>query len=302
MRQALLVAPIVSLVACELPSEDYSPLLPDTRLLIEQNDAAGLARAAGEPSHYAEVLNDLTTQTNEGLGAVLELIGTVTELPPSHLDNGAELVVWGPWAVEGVFGQLTIQGQDDGSLEWALQFRPEDQEDWVDGLIGVIDAGSTEEASTGRFTIDFSVAQTFEEIDGITGAVSVDYDIAANGAVAEVSFTQVSAEGVMPRDGTLRYAHTRGEGGQLDTVLEENVDGTDTDAPETIQTRARWDGTGAGRTDAELSGGDLGSAPHSETECWGSARTVTYYANTFTLEVDGESALCAFATPEFFGD
>ena len=114
MRLLLLFAP-AALMACQFPTDEYSPLLPDQRLIVGadgQDTGSALARSVGDPSLYAERLAELTERSNQGLGALIELVDVVTSLPPSY--TGAGEVAWGPWQVDEVFGQLSIEELDEG--------------------------------------------------------------------------------------------------------------------------------------------------------------------------------------------
>ena len=173
-----------------------------------------------------------------------------------------------------------------------------EDEPWLDALDGTVDAGADAAQSTGRFLVDLHAAGQVAG-EALEGQVNVDYALSANGATAEIDFTDVTAEGVVPVDGGLTFSQELGVGGYLDASIEDNVGGTATDAPELVNMRARWNANGAGRTDARLSGGDFTPDEHTETECWGSARTVVFYDNTFNGQTDGLVDDCAFGNAEF---
>ena len=299
MRISTLAPGLALVAACALPSEEVSQLLPDNRLVIEANTLGSQARQVGERSSYAETLSDLIGQTNDGLGELLELIDTVTELPPSYVDD--DEVLWGPWLADGMYGQLVVETLADDSHTWAIQFREEGsaEDAWADALRGEIETGSSESASSGHFTMDFSMADTLGAGETLQGQVQVTYQITEGGAEAEVVFEGVSQDGIMPADGTVWFSHQRDTGGVLDALLSRQVSGTDTDAEELVDMRARWDGDGAGRSDAYLSGGDFGESQHTETECWSVAHTVTYYENSFEPASNGNVEDCAFVEPDF---
>ena len=59
--------------------------------------------------------------------------------------------------------------------------------------------------------------------------------------------------------------------------------------------RSRWLPTGAGRSDARLSGGDLGSAQGIASECWDTSFDEVFYTdNVNYLPTEGSAASCAF--------
>ncbi len=303
MRNPVLALALFGAAACQLPfQEEYSPLLPDDRLLILTDSGPSQARSAGEESHYADMLAELTDRTNAGLEEVVGLIDTITALPPSY-NSGGE-VVWGPVTAEGVSGQLFIEERDDGGLDWGIQVRlPDaDEDDWGDALLGRVDAGATPETSSGSFAMDFGVAEAILETLGqgqaVSGALTVEYALSDAGVVTDVTFDGITADGVDPQDGTVHFEHTPGAGGLMDVVVEEDVAGTATDAPETIDARLRWDAEGAGRTDARVSGGDL-TEQATETECWTAQHTIVFYEHTHRDERSGDETACVFGEPSF---
>jgi hypothetical protein len=69
---------------------------------------------------------------------------------------------------------------------------------------------------------------------------------------------------------------------------------TDTAAMETGVIRSRWALTGAGRSDARLSGGDAQSGV-TVTECWDTAFNRVYVTVSPTGETAGNASDCVFA-------
>lgn len=299
MRSTLL-APLLFTAACELPSQEWSPLLPDDRLLVQQDSAAGSARSMGEPSEYAATLAELTSQANQGVGEVLELVGMITTLPASHIDSHAKLAVWGPFLIDGTAIQLTIQEDADAAITWGVQVRPSDEgAAWLDALAGHIDPGATEDGSVGHFAMDFGVAEVLELGDDLAGEVEVAYTLRRAGATTDITFDGLSETVTVPVDGTIHFDYDRDQGGEMLATLADDVDGSPSDVPETVALRARWDERGAGRTDALLSGGDFGDDEHTESECWSTVRTVVYYTNSFQDVADGNESECTFTEASF---
>ena len=75
------------------------------------------------------------------------------------------------------------------------------------------------------------------------------------------------------------------------------VDGDDPGAAaEDSVLRSRWLPDGAGRTDARISGGDLGALEVTASECWGRNFRRVYYTDSADFApTEGEVAACAFA-------
>ena len=74
-------------------------------------------------------------------------------------------------------------------------------------------------------------------------------------------------------------------------------------AAENALIRSRWLSTGAGRSDAMLSGGDLADLEVTATECWDAQFGRTFYSDSVTWQpTEGDAGSCAFADvalPEF---
>lgn len=301
MRPAMTLAPLALALtaACELPTQELSPLLPDQRLLVEQNDATAQARTMGEPSLHAQTLSELTTQSNEGVGQILDLVQMITNFPASWISPRGDEVIWGPYIVEDVAAQLFIREQTDAAVSWGIQLRPDGEEDWTDALLGTIEPGATPELSTGTFTMDFSAASLLAIAGDLEGQVAVSYDLRAAGARTDIAFGGLTGtEGKVPVDGAVHFDYDRGVGGHMDATLSDDVDGSGSSAEETVALHSRWDDQGAGRTDALLTGGDLGTDAHVESECWSAAHTVVFHSNTLTGMSTGDETACAFAEAE----
>lgn len=296
MRPRLL-ALLTLTAACELPSQEWSPLLPDGRLLVlpTESNPAARARALGEPSHYAQTLAQVTEQANQGVGDVLSLVEMLTGLPPSHIDTPASMAIWGPFVLDGTEARLVIQENTDESLRWGIQLRdPDEERDWTDALLGHVEPGATPETSTGHFTVDFAAAEALQLGEDLSGQVDVQYGLRRAGATTDITFEGLGETATVPVQGTIHFDHDRGQGGQMVTTLDDNVDGSESAATERVTLRARWADDGAGRSDARITGGDFGETEHAETECWSSLRTVVFYANTYEEVSDGEEGLCTF--------
>src|SRR5690606_4158029 len=94
---------------------------------------------------------------NSGIGEILLGLDEVTSFRPTYTPDD-HTALWGPWLEDGLWGKLWVRGELDGSYTWALSIRPEEsaEGDWSDVVSGSVEAGATEEASVGRFAIDFT--------------------------------------------------------------------------------------------------------------------------------------------------
>ena len=80
--------------------------------------------------------------------------------------------------------------------------------------------------------------------------------------------------------------------------VEANVGGTA--LSENVTMRSRWLADGAGRGDARIAGGDLGTAQAIASECWGTLfrRVVLHRQRRTSLPTEGDVAQCAFGTAD----
>ncbi|MEQ1501965.1 MAG: hypothetical protein ABMB14_07025 [Myxococcota bacterium] len=303
MRSETTLFPLFALAfaACTTNADAYRAILPDERLLIEDFDSDSLARGVGDPSDYYTLTRDVTRETNAGIGAVLELVGAITAFDPTWTDDDAK-ALWGPWLDDGTYGQLWVTETAEGGYEWAIELRPEasDEDAWVGVLGGSVDPGATADESAGRFAMDLTAIDAVGAgDDDTTGALGVEYTLRVDGAAATVAFGDISEDGALPQDAAYRYDLTQGKGGYMDLAFEEDVSDPANGTFETAIVRSRWDGTGAGRADAYVTGGDLGPLTYTETDCWDVAHQTVFLENNFELVSAGDPAACAFADASF---
>ncbi len=290
--------------ACEVEAGELGAILPDDRLLVEPGAGiAALARPAGEPSPYAATTASVVATTNGQVAGVLELLTALTELPPTARDG--RQIRWGPYDDDDRRGQLQLEARDDGSFGWRLALRAAgDAPDvWVPVLAGEIDAGATAARSAGRFWLDYTALDALGASGGLTGGLALDYTLREAGARQRVFFGALAAGEAVPTDGATWLEHDRGEGGRMDLVLAVDVapeDAPGATADEALLLRSRWTATAAGRTDALLTGGDLGLLTFTETECWSATGTRVFYENNYSLTASGDADRCAFDDASFF--
>ncbi|MEQ1568492.1 MAG: hypothetical protein ABMA64_22840 [Myxococcota bacterium] len=300
MRTFSLLLPVF-VAACTTPGAQLASILPDDRLSIDEaafSDAA--MRGVGESSEYYATTRSAVTDTNTMVGDVLSLIEAITSFDPTWSDEEST-ALWGPWLDDGMYGQLWVREEADGSYSWAIELRPEasDETAWVGVLNGIVAAGATDQASAGEFVLDLTALEELGGGDGTTGTFSCVYDLSGEGSVVDVGFGQIADGSAPPADGMYHYEQTRGVGGLMDLAVEANLDGTETDTIETLIIRSRWQLDGQGRADAYVTGGDLGALTYTETDCWDRSHSTVFFENNFELLSEGDPSACAFAEPSF---
>jgi hypothetical protein len=291
---------ILALSACTPPADDLAALLPDDRLAIDDGGLAAAARGIGSPSDYYALTVTTTAEINAPIHDVVGLIDQITALDPSWTDHD-QTALWGLWLDDGTWLQLWVQRDDDGGHSWAIEIRPEEsaEDAWVAVLAGHIEAGSDATNSTGSFVLDLTAIDENGAGDGETGQMAAEYEILEDGAVATVAFGDFSEDGSIPADVGYHYETTRGAGGLMDVAVETDASDPANGTLELAVIRSRWDGTGAGRADALLTGGDLGELVFTESECWSAAHLAVYYGSDFDQVIDGDESACVFGEASF---
>jgi hypothetical protein len=95
------------------------------------------------------------------------------------------------------------------------------------------------------------------------------------------------------------YGYNESLDGGGDMVFNVTADGGGTALAEQIVIRSRWQGDGAGRGDARLAGGDLGSAQAIASECWNPLFRRVFYTDNVAFEpTEGDVAQCAYGTAD----
>ncbi|MCA9495056.1 MAG: hypothetical protein KC621_34245 [Myxococcales bacterium] len=305
MRRFLLCTTLIAASACTSPEVDeLRAALPNERMLLDDTALyASQARSAGEPSDYHLDTMDAIANTNADIGEILAGLDEITSFRPTW-EPSSRTALWGPWLDDGLYGQLWIRGELDGTYQWALQIRPEDSgdADWVNAISGRVEAGADETASTGRMQIDFSAIDGAGAGEGETGRLAIAYDIRTDGAEVSLGIGQFSEDGSIPADGRVHYDYGV-DGGlfDFDVVGELNEEG-DGSTLENLQIRSRWDATGAGRADARVGGGELGPLTYYEIECWNAAGTVVFNENNADMVRSGDASACIYDDVSYPGE
>ena len=85
----------------------------------------------------------------------------------------------------------------------------------------------------------------------------------------------------------------------MDLAFTDDVSDPPNGTTEVAIVRSRWDGEGAGRADAYVTGGDLGPLTYTESDCWDTSHQTVFLENNFELRTEGDEGACVFAEPSF---
>jgi hypothetical protein len=239
----------------------------------------------------------VTAIVNTGVGAVLDLVKTVVGYPATSVEG--DVAVWGPHTdpLSANTWRLTVTRVAPHQFSWQFDGKAKTADDsaFVTVLSGMhaqaLDAAghAMEGFGSGNFTLDFDAADTLPQHDANVGQAAFSYsklDPSATVTVG-VTFTGIrdncdpNASGCHTSgnifNAVYAYSATPGNGGDLQYGAAENFD-TATTAYETLSLHSRWQETGAGRTDIQLTGGDLGTTVQTSSECWDSNFASVYSA------------------------
>lgn len=271
----------------------------------------------GETAKDYVLTATLAYVVNTATGAVLGLVKAVTNYPPTSVDG--DVGVWGPFTdpLSANSYRLTVTKQAPHVFAWNLDGKGKTSADsaFVTILSGVhtraVDAQGNpmEGFGSGNFVIDWDAADTLPQHDTNVGQMAFTYSRMSPTATVtnNVIFTNIldncdrtncSTHGQI-FDAVYAYSATPGSGGDLQYGATENFV-TTTTANETLSLHSRWLETGAGRTDVQVTGGDVGTAVDTSNECWDSNFFSVYSAASYDPNdpaVDwGSESSCAFAS------
>ncbi|MDB4954706.1 MAG: uncharacterized protein JWO36_2275 [Myxococcales bacterium] len=286
----------------DAPPEGIAKAIPtndQVAIKLPANAARLDAPALGQLSTYYVTTRGVTQTFNGGSAWALILVHTIVQYPVTSVSGNT--YTWGPWsgnALDPAIYKLDVTANGDGTFDYTLSGHA--KSDATNHFLAVIDGHADprpgELLGNGSFLLDFEAARTVNPIDNANnkGQVDVHYDLAAKHLDLMIISTDANGQ---PASADYSYDETAGGGGNMTFSVLANVGGTA--AAETATIRSRWLGTGAGRGDARISGGDLGSAQALASECWSTAFTRVYYTDNVNFAAtEGDVAQCAFATAD----
>jgi hypothetical protein len=278
----------------------------------------GVRRSAllGEKADSYKFTVAISDLVNGATVAVLTLVHTVVEYPPTTVDG--DTAVWGPYSepLKANAWRLTVTRVEKHVFNWALDGKPKTADD--SAFVTVLSGTHTRAVDqlnrairgfgSGNFSVDWNAAATLPDNDGNTGTATFTYSRLAPGAAVAVD---VGFHGIKDDktgeifDAVYHYASTPGAGGDLKYGANQDYypgPGPTGTAKEALALHSRWLETGAGRTDIQVSGGDLTASAGTQTasECWDTGFASVYKVVTYDTTQDwGAESSCAFATADF---
>lgn len=256
----------------------------------------GQTRTIGQLANYYVVTRDVTRTFNGSTGWVLALVHAIVQYPVTSVSGN--VYTWGPWsdALDPAEYRLDVTANGDGTYDYTLSGRSKTiTASTFEMLIsGTANPTADETKGNGTLFLDFDAMKRVDPIDNPTakGTVAANYDLAARHLDLHIETTDDVTNAPTQAD----YAYGEGADGSGDMTFDVHANAGGTALNEEMTVRSRWTAQGAGRGDARVAGGDLGSAQAIASECWGQDFRRSYYTDNASFEpTEGDAAQCAYA-------
>jgi hypothetical protein len=297
---AIAAAATLSLVACvqqDDAPEDLARAIP-TAEQVKINLPEGNARAIGQLANWYVSTRDVTRTFNTSSAWVLILIHTIVQFPVTTVSG--DTYTWGPWseALEPAEYKLEVRAVGDGTYAYSLSGRSKTQPGALFEVVidGTADPRAGDNKGSGEFSVDFDAGKRVNPIDSgdARGSMHANYDLARGHLDLTIMSTDDTGKPVVA---DYAYNAAADGGGDMVFAIGTNVGGGP--VLESVTLRSRWLGTGAGRADARISGGDLAAVSATASECWDTSFKRVFYGDSGPyLPTEGTQAACAFPTAD----
>lgn len=305
---------LLSFFACGLRDDSSAfgeDIIPEEeQLRVNLPIASEAAKSPDDPTTWATYYDTTRNVTESVNGVIKFVLGTtalvVTTQEPSWTDEDEQKAIWGPYKDSGLDPVSTgvyVVHNEDGSYAWSLFQVPNGgtvEEDAVAIVLGEVDAGSTREEATGRFTIDFNAAAALDPAVHLVGTFSTEYGYDAEGVSALVMTDDYGFDVGPTWDAMYDYDEDYTGSGEMDLAYLADLNGSGTD--EIVTLKSRWQADGMGRGDARILEGDLAVSEATASECWGTDFLTSYWVDNVDLhDPVGEESVCAY-TPASYAE
>jgi len=256
-------------------------------------------RALTDVATWYKATRDVTRTFNGGTAWVLIVVHSIVQFPVTSVSGN--VYTWGPWsnALDPAEYKLDVTANADGTYDYTLSGRSKitagaQFEVVIDGHA---DPRPGELKGNGNFLLDFDAGRRVNPIDAgdAKGQVDVHYDLAARHLDLHIMSVDANNQ---PVEADYAYNESADHAGDMTFSVQGDAGGGA--ALEEIALRSRWLATGAGRADLKISGGNLGTAQATASECWGTNFLRVFYTDSVNYApTEGAESSCAFATADF---
>ncbi|MEL6342528.1 MAG: hypothetical protein AAFV53_05305 [Myxococcota bacterium] len=220
--------------------------------------------------------------------SMLSWIDIVTAQPPNVRESDRR--VWGPYPEElaDFSWKLEIIRTEPGAYTWTFTRQRGGETVWIPFFRGESLTGYAAAESKGAFVYDASLITPLTGDDDF-GQLEADYDFIGARRIDSILTAPSGARSWYTLE---QYEDTVDLWFFTQMDLEQNGSGL-----EDYEQSGRWLLSGAGRSDIEVTGGDLGPIVGVITECWDDMGTVTYRGNIVEgifEETTGDINRCVF--------
>lgn len=256
----------------------------------------------GGTSKYYILTRKITRGVNGSVVATLALVKWISLQPATSCEDDS--CTWGPGsdALDPAEYRLVVSKTDEKEYEYALQGRPKGSADvdqaYKDLITGTSDLTAEKNHGVGTMTVHVDNLVMLDPTACGTGTVETMYDTTIEPqylAVKFVDFRSCEDDNAVdersPAAASYYYSRYEDGSGNFQFVAVGDVhDGAVQPASdETFAIRSRWNAEGEGRSDVEISGGDLfvhdGLDAVTAAECWNAGFELTY-ADISPLVID----------------
>ena len=301
MKSLLAATCFVSIAASGCVRQDAAPTSEIDKALPTSDQVKiklpdGQARTVGDLATYYLVTRSATATFNGGSAWVLLLLHTIVQYPVTSVSG--DTYTWGPWsdALDPAEYRLDVTAQTDGTYDYVFVGRNKTvaNSQFETVLNGHADPTAGELQGNGNFTLDLDASKRVDPIDNANnkGAIAAHYDLAKKSLALHIISTDDNNAPVVAD-----YAYQEGVDGSGDMTFDIQGNAGGTALNEDMTVRSRWTADGAGRGDARVAGGDLGTAQAIASECWGTNFRRSYYTDNASFQpTEGDAASCVFTT------
>jgi hypothetical protein len=301
MTKSLLAASTLSLLvgAClkqEAAPTEIAKSIPTADQVTIKLPTASQNRTIGQLANWYVATRDITRTFNGGAAWVLVTVHSIVQLPVTSVEGN--VYTWGPGsnALDPADYKLDVTAVGDGTYGYKLSGRSKTVAGAQFEVIidGSADPRAGDDKGSGEFLIDFDAGRRVNPIDAgdSKGQVDAKYDLAAKHLDLTIMTTDANNS---PVAADYAYNETADGGGNMQFDITGDTGGGP--ALENVSLNSRWLATGAGRADAEISGGDLGLQQVTASECWSTSFARTFYTDSANFSpTEGDAGSCAFTT------